>query len=388
MSQDATHNGLTGIVVVLLVLTVFGAYVGFASNGSLAAGENQMLAQGSCKSPFPPRPANTQTALKNGTVKVTKWLAVLLMPENETGQVCIKYTNYLNNVFQSQVNAGVDNVNVIKQGNTIGEISSPTSMPNISSSLSNIYLYLNSSQIVSYTIGSGSGTKGIYDVATLQSCPGTPLAVGYQKQELNASDFTYFLQNFFGCYIDLSTAMVGVTNIQVAYVPIYSNYTLNYNIANSSVVSVNPSPRVQNVTFNLGIQTYASPIRVSLDSSGLVSFSQDPDLSKLSNNSCTWYPNNNQAVEGMASLLLPDNGVVTVHAPSVSIQPYTVFNYSLSIQLANLSKSYYYALGPAISITSPGGNYSAAQSIAAYYPVNIGRSDFGGSASQLLSGSC
>jgi hypothetical protein len=334
-------------------------------------------------------------------VETTNWLAVLLLPENATGQICVKYTNNLNNLLQSQVSDGVYKPSVTKQGNAISISALPTSIPSISASPSSVYIYDGSSQIVTYTIDSGSNTSGVYSVETFQSCPGTPLAVGYQESDLNVSDFTYFLGTFYGCYVDLLSSMVGVTNMQVAYLPIHNNYTFYFNFINSSVVSVNPSPNVQNVTFNLEIQTYASPITISLDSSDpsqLVRLSQDPNLSKLpSNDSCTWYPNNHHVFDAppgspesptWTTLESSGSGSVTVHAPTVAIPAYSFFNYSLSIQLANLSKSYYYALSPVISITALGGNYSTAQSIAAYYPVNIGRSDFGGSTSQILSGSC
>lgn len=403
MSAYSARNGIAGIAMVLLILTLFGAYVALSSgNGAtISTSEDKILAQGSCNSPFPSPPANTHTLLKNGTVETSNWLPVLLMSGNATGQICIKYTNNLNDLFQSQVNGGVYKPSIIKQGNSISITASPTSVPSISASPSNIYLYLGSSQIVTYTIESGSNTSGIFSVGTLQSCPGTPLAVGYQESDLNVSDFSYFLGTFYGCYVDLSSTMVGVTNIQVAYLPIHSNYTLYYNILNSSVVSVNPSPKVQNLTFNLEVQAYGSPITVSLDSgdpSSLVAMPQDPNLSKLpSNQSCTWYPNNHQSFEAppgspespvWTALESSGSGTVTVHAPIVAIPAYSVFNYSLSIQLSNLSKSYYYALSLSLNITASARNYSTLQGFAAYYPVNIGRSDFGGSASQLLSGSC
>lgn len=376
---------------VLALLLIFALYVAYSCSVKVSAGNEQLLSQASCQPPYPGRPANTETYLQNGTVETTSWLAVLVMPENTTGQICINYSNNWNNFVQSQVYYNINRMS----GGTVS--SSGTSLPSISASPSEIYLYLGSNQTVTYAINSGSNTTGIYSVGTLQSCPGTPLAVGYQGSQLNISDFSQFLGIFNCPSIDLMSTVVGVSNIQVDYLPIHSSYTMTYNITSSSVVSINPSPDIQNVTFNLHIQSHATAINVSFDSqaSSIVRLSADPNLSKLpANDSCSWYPNNSQALASATSspLETSSTGNVTLDAPSISIPAYSLVNYSFSIQLENLSKNYYYSLGPTINIVSVGaeggGNGSTLQSVAAYYPVNIGQSDFSGSASQLLSGSC
>ncbi len=311
------------------------------------------------------------------------------MPENSTGQICVQYSSgYLKNSYSGKVYTNIE------MPNANGSVFSPTTLASISVNPSQLSLYSGSNQTVVYTINSAAGSKGFYGIFMFQFCPDIPLAIGYQKNELNLSDFSWTYGVFYSCPAQfLIPKIVGLTNIQVAYLPVQTRYTMTYNITDSSVVSYNPSPSKQNVTFNLQIQTFASPVTVAFDGrdSAIVRLASDPHLTQLpANNSCSWYPRNSRALDSANWIPLgsSSSGNVTVSATSLQILAYSVANYSFSIRLANLTEGYYYALMPTISLVAAGGNGTTSQGVAAYYPVTLGQSDFKGSSGEALSGSC
>ncbi|MDG6907205.1 MAG: hypothetical protein JRN20_15635 [Nitrososphaerota archaeon] len=386
--ESPKSSALLSLGFVLVVLLVFGAYVGY-STGGVSPSSLQLSNSVPCATQFPPPPANSQTYFKNGTVANNGWLRVLITPENSTGQICVQYSSgNLGNSYSGKVYTNIE------KASPNGSLFTSTPLASISANPSRISLYPGSNQTVVYTINSSTGSKGFYGISMLQFCPDIPIAIGYQKSELNLSDFSWAYGEFYSCpALFLSAQIVGLTNMQVAYLPLQTRYTMKYNITHSSVVSYNPSSSEQNVTFNMQIQTFASALTVTFDSrdSTIVRFISDPNLTQLpANDSCSWYPNNNQALDSANWIPLETSSSsnVTVSATSLQIPAYSVGNYSFSIMLSNLNESYYYALMPTISIVAAAGNGTAAQSVAAYYPVTLGQSDFKGSSSTALSGPC
>jgi len=311
------------------------------------------------------------------------------MPTGSTGQVCVQYSGA---EFGSEYNGPVSS-GVYWTNNSDGE-QVPTSLVNVRAFPSQMSVSTYVNETIAYGINSSEGSNGLYEVGLFLFCPGVPLAVGYHEAELNTSDFAWALEVYHGCpFLALQHTIVGLTNIQAIFLPVWNRYTMTYNITGSSVLSFNPAPNVQNVTFRLQVQTFASPLNVSLslNDSTVVRVLYDPMLTRSpANDSCSWYPNDSEALDGGVWTQFGQFGPgnMTIDAPSVQIPAYSIAIYTLSIKIASYSQAYYYALMPTISLAAPGGVQPALQSVAAYYPVNIGRSDFTGVAAQTLSGAC
>ena len=386
ISRKGLGHSSTGFV--LVVLLIASTFAGYALTHLPTSSSPQLSAQGQCTSPVPPSPASSQTAFKNGTVVWESWLEVLIMPEGSAGQVCVQYSSSAFGGYNGQAYSDAYRINGSEAE------SFPTSLVNVTAVPSQVLVSTYVNDTITYGLVSAEGSRGFYALGMLQFCPSVPLVVGYQKAELNMSDFAWALGVNYGCPpFALGRQVVGLTNVQAVYLPVLNRYTMTYNITGSSVHSFNPTPTVQNVTFKLQIQTFASPLNVSLDlnDSTLDRYAADPALTRLpANDSCSWYPNNDQAVVGSESTALDQFGPtnMTINAPSIQIPPYANATYTLSIRLANLSRAYYYTLDPTVSFVVSGGQGAELQSVAAYYPINIGRSDFTGSLAQALSGSC
>ena len=355
----------------LVILLVFGSYVCYTA----VDGSSSLPLQNPCASPLPPPPDNL-TSSKNGTA--SGWTAVFIMPEDSKGQICIQY----------KANSNFDPLRpVIKSSNANGSKLLPSNLVNISASRSGTS---NQQQIetAAFSIDSSEGSKGFYSATLFQYCEDIPIAVGYPRSALNLSDFSWALGGNYCSGVFYVPEIIGLTNVQVVYLPGVSNYIFN---ESSSVVSFNPSPNVQNVTLNLRFQTYATPINVSYSQGGssIARYSSDPHLTRLpANDSCIWYPNNNQALGnvGVLPLVSTSSGNITVVAPSVFIPAYSTANFTLSIRLSNFPDNYYYTLNPLVLFTI--GNRTDGDGGASRYPVTLGQSDFRGSWSEALSGPC
>lgn len=177
---------------------------------------------GACAKPyvFPflfasPSSNYTQTTLSNGTI--VDWMQVLLIPQDSSGQLCVLYShfpNYPNQTFQLQPFIQYFHINGIQ---------TPTVQPTISANPSNFTLAHNGNQSVTFTIQAPQGSKGIYSIyiPNLFRCGSPPLVVGYSLSEINSSDFPPTNNVDAGCPADVTAFYIGLTNIQVGYVPFY-----------------------------------------------------------------------------------------------------------------------------------------------------------------------
>ena len=216
-------QNLVSLVFVLLVIEAFGAYIGYST---LAVNSN---VTGGCASPISPAPRPVQTNVGNGTVEVTRWLQVFLMPENSTGTICVQYFGD----YTGQVYTGIGTLN------QNGTEYSQTLLVNVSASPSSISAGgYGSPQTVAYNVVSHAGSTGFYGLSIFQICSSVPFAVGYFDYELNGSDFSWAINiENNGCpAISLTSNIVGLTNIQVIYLPV-----LAFTESSSSTSTINSS---------------------------------------------------------------------------------------------------------------------------------------------------
>ncbi|MHB8568543.1 MAG: hypothetical protein ACYC7D_15990 [Nitrososphaerales archaeon] len=145
---------------------------------------------------------------------------------------------------------------------------------------------------VVYSLDSSSDAKGIYAIPLLHQA----LAVGYPSNDLSTSNFTWFL-NWDICtgICTLSANIVGLTNIQVLYLPIVNVVTYDFNLTSLSVNSFSPRPNQENITFTVQVQTFGSAVDASYDpaQSRLTVLASDPGLQRsLGGTWCEYVPTN------------------------------------------------------------------------------------------------
>jgi hypothetical protein len=202
--------GVVGVSLVAGVMYLTPSHAPTTSTGACARQFRYPPPFGSANSKY------DQTTLSNGTI--VDWIQVLLMPQDSSGQLCVLYwhfQNYPNQSFQLQPFIQPSHVNGMQ---------TPALQPTISANPSNFTLAYNETQSVTFTVQAQQGSKGIYGVyiPNLFRCSSPPLVVGYSLSEVNSSDFgngTDYVNA--GCPASAYAFYIGLSNIQVGYVPYY-----------------------------------------------------------------------------------------------------------------------------------------------------------------------
>ncbi|MDG6999976.1 MAG: hypothetical protein JRN15_12775, partial [Nitrososphaerota archaeon] len=181
--EPKRSTGILSLGFMLILLLVFGVYISYSTAG-MSSGSKKTPDYGPCTSPYPSAPADTQTYFNNGTVANNGWLRVLVIPENSTGQICVRYSSgNLGNSYSGQAYASIE------KATPNGSAFTPTPLVAINANPPNVSLFPGVNQTEVYTINSSAGSKGFYGVNMFQFCPSIPFAIGYQQSELNMSDF-------------------------------------------------------------------------------------------------------------------------------------------------------------------------------------------------------
>ncbi|MGH2639942.1 MAG: hypothetical protein ACRDF4_11795, partial [Rhabdochlamydiaceae bacterium] len=229
------------------------------------------------------------------------------------------------------------------------------------------------------------GSKGIYSAYIPDICgrPNPMIAVGYALSELNASDVLP-PSGFTTCTAPSTyDIFVGVTNIQVGYVPFVYSYRP---IPRSESVNYSSSQAGQDVTFKLPFQSFSVPATVSYDQnlSHLVRFSLNPELYNLQTGSCSWSVSNVAALRAGSSNASMSGSDFTINAPPVRIPPNTNGTFTITMQFKNLSVGSFYALD-LYAIESTTGTNSSVIPLASYFPITSAASELNATS---VSGSC
>jgi len=170
----------------------------------------------------------------------------------------------------------------------------------------------------------GSSAAGFYGLKILQVCVPIAIAVGYQPSQVNTSDFP----GYFGvrpCPGQTMDAQItGYTGASVAYLETASRFNKTISISNFTVSSFPTAQGAENITFMMSIRSFGQPFAagLSLNQSVARVFSGDPRLMTLpGNDTCSWYPSNQTATEGMTIAAFKDlpTGFVQVDAPALQL---------------------------------------------------------------------
>jgi hypothetical protein len=325
-------------------------------------------------------PVNNQTTFSNGTQVTKSAEPALVMGAGSTMELCMEYTDY--DAYANQSFSGPAPIYAFQWPACYDSCAGPPAN-NVSTSASpeNISLSAGQSGVVEYTIAAGKNSTGFVGLSlglfTAFGCSSIPLAVGYSPSEVNDSDFPLYYANLPNCPTPAARAqIVGYTGASIAYLRGESRFNPYENSTDISVSSFPTSNGGENITFEMHFQTFSYPVTLGSpvgDSSYIRVFTGNPELITLpANNDCSWYPENDTAVNDMTITpfdKLPSD-YLQIDAPTLQMSPYSSTNYTFSILI----------LGPIARYTAIDlGN--AAVSVA-YFPVSIAGQ------LQTISGSC
>jgi hypothetical protein len=364
------------LAFVILLLSIFGAYLGLATYPF----HSSNASTGGCASPIPrysgassispifgffPVPNPVETHLANDSILVRGWVPVFLMPQNSTGTICVIFSHLSDQ--NSSFDLGSLNSDFDAYGST-----PPSVMASLVATPSQFSLSGVQNQSVALTISAPPGSKGIYSMYIPEICgrENPVVAVGYLLSELNSS-LVLPPTGPTSCptYIVSYDIFVGVTNVQVAYVPF--EYISSPSAASESVV-FSASANTSVVTLRVPFQSYSKPVTMSFDAadSQLVKFSQNPELEySQSTGLCSWSVSNIVAIRaGMLNASLGQSSEVSVRSTVASIQANSYGILIVSIQVKNLTGGFY-AMNLFARVET-GSNSSNLYQVALNFPLN------------------
>ncbi len=200
-----THSRLTAVsslLFILLVALVFGTYL------VLSLGGNYPLVAAS-----PSNSCDTKFAYDSSHP-----IYVLVLQSGTTGQICVKYTNALNNSLSLPTYIKVFQYN----GGQLNEVTSNFHVnPSVASvSFAQSHNPSDESEYVNYTITAPLGASGgVYGIFLLQFCSLFPVVVapnGSLSVQLNSSEFSPWYPHIGSCPSQEVTAeVIGVGGFDV-----------------------------------------------------------------------------------------------------------------------------------------------------------------------------
>lgn len=290
--------------------------------------------------------------------------------------LCVSYASFFNNTYSGQAYNSISSWNTSEPAQDVTSVASPA----------DISVVEGYSTYVTYAVTAGQNSTGFYGLSMFQLCIPTLIAVGYHSSQVNSSDFPGLFGWYFGCSaITLQARIVGYTGANVTYLKSESRFNPIINITSVSVSSFPISQGAENATFRMNIQSFSEPITVelSLNQSTVRVFGGNPELTTLPvNDYCSWYPNNDSAVNDMTISTFQNqpSGFMQVDAPVLQLGTYSYATYAFSIVISGpIAK--YTAMDPTLYVKVPGSS-PGYNDIAAYFPVSIAGQ------LQIISGSC
>src|SRR5581483_4121687 len=217
-----------GIIVLLVAFPTFqflNSPLNYHSEVPLASSSS-----GGCETPFPSRPAVTQTTDKDsGDVLAIINTPIFLMKPGTTAKLCVTYTGissgqpYSGKVY-SQVVGDIGTKNVTITPHPADITDKDYYFATAFNSLQNKHSFN-----VIYDISAPVNSRGFYGLWPLGVCPGLPLAIGYAANEINYSrDFPWTSGRFFGCSGFIDYKIVGLSGIEVSYVTNQTKSNIGY----------------------------------------------------------------------------------------------------------------------------------------------------------------
>jgi hypothetical protein len=315
-----------------------------------------------CKTTFKARQPHNPF-FPNGTALTINEVPVFLMQPNSTGTICIQnWSIESGNGYSGNTTAGASKGDSIASDITI--IPHPDSIT-----------IDNTNKTIAYTISTSNEANGFYRVSPMFfSCSGIPLAVGYNSSHVFDDDFPWLWETLPCPFSGINTKIVGLTNIDVAYITKVYSYQFAYNITNSSVVSIHHNSKSQEITFSFNLKTFGSPVSVSFDDehSSLLKFSGNPKFERTTeSNSCRWFVTGENLYGSPTYSKLSSQNSIKVDTQSKHFAAYSDGTFSLSIHISDLPPGYY-ALEVAVKRVTDNDKTPAAIGIAYDFPVKIG----------------
>jgi len=228
-----TRAGGISLVFTLVVLGLFASYLGSATNNltttsrESTASINTTTSSTTSSVGTVPHLGGSVTPGDCGiysgglntwvvTNDIVQQILVFMMRPNSSARLCVNYSVGSQYLSHLSANTTIDFISGILVVNATADDNSGFSYSDstaknitISSKPSSVtfsnYSVANEFNVV-YTIDAGQNSKGFYTISTFMQCPPfLALAVGYEPQELNASDFNgFFLVS--GCTLHLPLA--------------------------------------------------------------------------------------------------------------------------------------------------------------------------------------
>ena len=381
--ESRSHAKLVASIVLLVVIagSLIGAQYLRTNSGSpstsTAASTNQSttsLPPTPCAQSYPSQITN-RTTLSNGTEITQVAYPALLMSPNSSMALCV---NYGSGAYSGPVHGSAFTWQS-------GGQQQPAQSLNISASPPSISIGKGQSVVVEYTVAAGQSSTGFYGLSLSDMCIPVPLSVGYEPSQVNSTEFP----GLFGVYncpnYNLGAQIVGYTGASIAFLETVSKFNPTINITNVSVSSFPTSHGAENVTFSMSLQSFSFPLTagLSLSQSIVRVFDSNPDLTTLpANDYCSWYPNNQNAVNEMAITTfqnLPRN-FMQIDAPAIQLATYSNATYSFSMLISGPIATYT-AIDPTLYAEAPGSQLGT-YAIANYFPLSISGQ------LQSISGSC
>jgi hypothetical protein len=290
----------------------------------------------------PLQESHTSSSFPNGTGAAEIDYPVFALAPGAQGTICVTVSNASNSTVPEPSLAAY----------AWGNSSEATGI-SFSENPANASIPPRSNVTVFYTLKPSSISAGPYRLGVNGTgCDGTsPLLVTANESASSFSDFPGLLNDltaapgsdvcFGSYYAPLEARVVGFSGLAMVDLRYGVQFSMPFHEVSRSIQSTVLSPKEQNVTVTLGIQSYGLPVTVELlegpykDNTYIARWAGDPQEVATTGDPCDWLSSNNYANDYDA-LEIQISGV-TVDAPTLHLQPYSNGTFTFSIRIWNLT---------------------------------------------------
>lgn len=395
---------LTAIAVAAMLLAAFGAYEYLQTTGlqaessALSADEStissldsqlESLALSSACAQKPPQPTEQSKLYPNGTQIVNTGYPIFTLQPGSVGTFCMTYEG--GSAQPAEFNGTFHAYDWNSSAEPAGIL--------ISSNATQVTVPPGQNATVAYAVEASSNEAGYFSVGKNDApcLQAFELAISTDPSRSTFSNFPGLLGEVTPgvgaiCQFTLppfpGQFFTGFNGFGVTYLKNTQYISADYNVTSRYVSSVVQSPSQQNITFSVGVHSFASPITLFFDTGPssfdtLRVFQRNPYQIPTPGDPCDWL--GGQAGNGGDETEVPVESVpgITVSAPTIQMQPFSNATFKFSMEIDNPPPGYYITfLGFAIEVT--GQRNSGFVNLATYFPINppFGQLD------ENISGSC
>ena len=326
----------------------------------------------------------------NGTNVLTITYPVFALSPGAVGTLCVAYPNNTNASYVSDLTYAVGSWKNSTMPSGFKFLLNPDTLP----------AGPGNRAIAVYALQASTSVTGYYMLVMSHytTCGAYPLVVSKDASIASFSDFPGLIDFLLGTDRINCTwwappgDLLGFNGFSTVDLTNASKTQAIYNETSRAVVSIIESPKVQNITFTLGIQSFRYPLILTYGtgySPTTLDFSVFPrktNVTPTPGDACDWELVNVPGASNSSIYAgeIPTADVV-LNAPTLKLQPFSQGVFKYSVLVSNLPPGYFYTFFPHVIVEWNNNPHNQTDlSLGQWFPLNAGSGQW----DQNISGTC